>query len=193
MSVPGPALFHVSAPTVLWMQYVVRRHRLDDDVLDALVVGRLEVRERRAGIRVVVGVVRLDRRDRCAHVGLSGRLVRTIAELEVRRDRNREQDPDDDDHDEKLDQGETALAFALVDPLTKSCKHSFSFVLMRSVARLSSAEALRALPPNRGRGALAPLPVVQAIWFVYGQAPVTMSEPGPVFFHTSAPTVLWMQ
>ena len=27
----------------------------------------------------------------------------------------------------------------------------------------------------------------------YGQAPVTMSAPGPAFFHVAEPTVLWMQ
>src|ERR1700693_2719570 len=92
-----------------------RRARLDDDVLDALVVGRLKIGQRCAGIRVVVGVIRLDCRDRRTHVGLSGRLVRTIAELEIRRNRNCQQDSDDDDHDKKIDQGETTLSLARAD------------------------------------------------------------------------------
>src|SRR5205085_10647600 len=46
---------------------------------------------------------------RSADVGLRGRVVGTVPEAEVRRDRDCKQDPEDDDDDEQLDQGETAL------------------------------------------------------------------------------------
>src|SRR4051812_38755121 len=85
------------------------RRRLDRDALDALVVGRLQVREGHAGIAVVVRVVRLDGRDRRAYVGLGRAVVRAILELQVGRDGDREQDAEDDDDDQHFDEGETAL------------------------------------------------------------------------------------
>src|SRR5437867_2086930 len=76
---------------------------------------RLQQRDRHARITGgvggtrVVGVVGLDSRDRGANVGLGGRVVRTIAEAQVRGDRDREQDAEDDDDNEKFDEGETAF------------------------------------------------------------------------------------
>jgi hypothetical protein len=60
-------------------------------------------------VRQVCGGVVLDRRHRGADVGLGGRVVRPILELQVRRDRDREQDAEDDDDNEELDQGEALL------------------------------------------------------------------------------------
>src|ERR671911_1011840 len=85
------------------------RSAQDDHVLDTLVVGlHVGQVETRVALRVV-GVVGLDGRDRCAHVRLGGRVVRPVAEGEVRRHRDREQDAEDDDDNEKLDEGETLL------------------------------------------------------------------------------------
>src|SRR5579884_2202146 len=99
---------------------VVRRGRREDgDVLDAGVVGGLEHRRGDARVAVVVGVVGLHARNGGAHVRLSGRVVRTRLELQVRRDRDRKQDPEDDDHDEELDEREALVA---PQPLPK-CVH----------------------------------------------------------------------
>src|SRR6185503_15989422 len=106
----------------------------DDDVLHALVVRRLQLRQGHPGIAArgarlrVVGVVRLDGRDGRAHVRLGSLLVRPVAEAEVRRDGDREQDADDDDDDKKLDEGEAALLTS--EPLLKLRKHSLSLVAM---------------------------------------------------------------
>src|SRR5712691_11735500 len=91
-----------------------RRHDVQLRGNDRRVV-RLQQRDRHARITGgvggtrVVGVVGLDGRDGRANVGLGGRVVRTIAEAQVRGDRNREQDAENDDDNEKLDEGETAL------------------------------------------------------------------------------------
>src|SRR5947209_10704543 len=82
----------------------------DLHVLDALVVGLLELRERHARVAGgVVGVEGLHAGDGGADVGLRGRVVGPIPEAQVGGDRDCEQDPEDDDDDEQLDQGEAAL------------------------------------------------------------------------------------
>src|SRR5207249_9990126 len=81
---------------------------------DRRVVG-LQQRDGHAGVAggsACVGVVR-----RLRIAGLfpyttlfrSGRVVRSIAEAQVRGDRDREQDAEDDDDNEKFDEGETRL------------------------------------------------------------------------------------
>src|SRR6059058_2803662 len=87
------------------------RVHLDGDVLDAGVVGELQLRQvgTEVGRLAVVGRVGLDAWDGRADVGLGGRLVRARPEAEVRGNRDCEQDSQDDDHDQKLDQREAAL------------------------------------------------------------------------------------
>src|SRR4051794_22106123 len=87
-----------------------RRGGAEDDVLDAGVVARLQLRKRRADVAVVVGGVRLDAGDGGAHVCLRGRLVSAILEAEVGRDGDRHQDPEDDDDDQELDEREALIA-----------------------------------------------------------------------------------
>src|ERR671925_1107838 len=82
----------------------------DLDVLDARVVGLLELGQGDAGVAGgVVGVEGLHAGDGGADVRLRGRVVGPVPEAQVRRDRDRQQDPEDDDDDEQLDQGEAAL------------------------------------------------------------------------------------
>src|SRR3954447_25930367 len=90
---------------------VGRRVGADDlDVLDPLVVGGLEDRERDALVAGgVVGVERLHAGDGGADVRLGGGDVRSRPEAEVGRDGDREQDAEDDDDDEELDQREALL------------------------------------------------------------------------------------
>src|SRR5206468_11720410 len=71
---------------------------------DALPI--LAGRVARAGVVCVVG---LDRRDRGPDVGLGSRVVRAVAEAQVRGNRDGEQDGEEDDENEELEEGETAL------------------------------------------------------------------------------------
>src|ERR671923_1186952 len=125
-----------------------RRGR-DRDVLDPLVVVRLQERRRGARVRVVVREERLYRRDRRTYIRLRGRVVRPIAELHVRRHRNREQDADDDDHDEELDQRETAFTRASRDPGAQIGQHVFLLETDRTSP--VSGDPLRDESPKRER------------------------------------------
>src|SRR4051812_18442929 len=104
----------------------VRERELRGDELRVVVV--TEVRDGHAGVagRVagadVVSVVGLDRRDCGADVGLGSRVVRAIAEAQVRGDRDGEQDAENDDDNEELDEGETA--FLTGEPLPDLAGHS---------------------------------------------------------------------
>src|SRR4029453_19478491 len=84
---------------------------LDGDVLDAGVVGKLQlgqVGHDVVGLRVI-GRVGLDARDRGADVGLGGRLVRARPEAQVRGNRDGKEDSQNDDDNEKLDQRKAFL------------------------------------------------------------------------------------
>ena len=78
---------------------------------DAL-VDQLEVVVVIVDVGAVVGVERLDRRDRCPHVRGRRASLGAILEAEVRRDGDREQDADDDHDDEELDEREARLLVA---------------------------------------------------------------------------------
>src|SRR3954447_3994224 len=86
-----------------------RRGRAEDDVLDSGVVARLQLRERRAHVAVVVGGGRLDAGDGRADVRLRCRLAGAILAAEVRGDGDRHQDPEDDDDDQELDEREALV------------------------------------------------------------------------------------
>src|SRR4051794_2868848 len=123
-----------------------RRRGLDDDVLDAGVVRSLQHGRRRARVGAMVGVERLHAGDSGANVGLRGRVVRTILELEVRRDRNREQDPDDDDDDQELDERE---ALVTLEPHPQRIQHFL--VLLPSLRGLTDGRACIDCLPEEAR------------------------------------------
>src|ERR671923_24245 len=124
----------------------------DAHVLDACVVGLLELRQGDAGVaRGVVGVVGLHARNGGADVGLRGRVVGAAPEAQVRGDRDREQDPEDDDDDEQLDQGEAALV--LRDSLPQGADHAVRLLPgWKLVAPARSASRPRRWSLERGNG-----------------------------------------
>ena len=189
MSAPGPALFQPCRRRCC-------RRSTWSSVADWIVsfVGhdrRVVVLQRRDGHpRIasgvagagVVGVVGLDGRNRGANVGLGGRLVRAIPEAQVRGDRDRQQDAEDDDDNEELDERETALLTgAMPLAISLSCMVFSLLPFVRDVESSRGVEArvVRALELLESQPRLA-----------YGQAPETMSAPGPALFQILPPTVL---
>jgi hypothetical protein len=57
----------------------------------------------------------------------------------------------------------------------------------------ASERPLTGTKKGRPRRPFPSCPVPGTERVCYGQAPVTMSEPGPDFFHVSAPTTEWTQ
>ena len=148
---PGPATVATHVPLVNEIVYALAprpestRHRRD------ALIDELQVRDSGGGVRPVVRVEGLHRRDRGANVGLCGALLCTRLEAEIRRHRNRQQDADDDEHHEELDQREAALlcveATPSAEPLVDCCEHVV--MLLSERGRGEPTNALSVGPPGR--------------------------------------------